>query len=236
MEWGFGEVAEILLNHEQIHFNAKDHDGNTPYRYARGRKESDNFHVKLLISHKDIDVNDQTLSGWRPLHQASICGWLSIAKDLLARGADPNATIPAGAGGAGAEESALHLAAYAGLPDLVKELIANGADPNYRNWLEETPLMSIAFDDKLSTAQTLITMGADVNVATFTDGDTALTLAAKKGQCKVVKLLLENGADFNHVTYKGKTALYLAKYFGRKSVVKELKFYAHPEKTKCSVM
>lgn len=61
-----------------------------------------------------------------------------------------------------------------------------------------------------TAAEYLIRKGANVNIIGGQDGNTALTWAAFKGSKSLVELLLQNGADINHVNYKKNSALILS--------------------------
>ena len=71
----------------------------------------------------------------------------------------------------------------------------------------ETPLMLAAIKGDVDLAQTLLFMGADVNV---NFGWTALHYAAASGQKNMIELLLKNGAEVNAVTERQVTPLYMA--------------------------
>lgn len=71
----------------------------------------------------------------------------------------------------------------------------------------ETPLMLAAIKGDVDLAQTLLFMGADVNV---NFGWTALHYAAVSGQKPMIDLLIKNGAEVNAVTERQVTPLYMA--------------------------
>ncbi len=90
-------------------------------------------------------------------------------------------------------------AAKAGRIDIVKELLEKGVNPNGNIPSSYTPLHAAAERGDLAMCTLLLSYGAKVDYQEY-DGnwgstDTALALAAKKTHYKVVKLLLENGAN-----------------------------------------
>lgn len=81
-----------------------------------------------------------------------------------------------------------------------------------------TPLMHAVCDDSVDLVLTLLNDGADVN-AKRNDGFTALALAAFFGRTRIVKLLLERGADVRVVTRFGTSPEMWAKARGFREIV-----------------
>jgi ankyrin repeat protein len=69
------------------------------------------------------------------------------------------------------------------------------------------------------TVALLLARGATVNLRDTEERFTALMFAASEGQDKVVRLLLEHGADPSLVDADGDTALTFAKQNGHRAVV-----------------
>src|SRR6185503_3447093 len=76
---------------------------------------------------------------------------------------------------------------------MVALLIEKGARVNQQNVRSNTALMHAAFEDHLEIAKFLLAKGAEVNARAH-DG-TALMNAVQRGNPKMVKLLLDHGAD-----------------------------------------
>lgn len=77
------------------------------------------------------------------------------------------------------------------------------------------PLLEAAADGDFRVVQRLIELGADVNAAgdTWSSGNahmTALEAAAQFGHADICQLLLKKGADPNHRSFSGRTALHFA--------------------------
>ena len=124
-------------------------------------------------------------------------------KDLLKKGADPNAqTIDGG--------RPLLIAAKLKNSDLIRLLIENGADVNGRDKNGMTPLMAAASMGQAKNVEVLIGAGADLN-AMDNNRITALMWASLKGFPEVVKILLARGADVHAKTKEGLTAWVLSK-------------------------
>lgn len=137
-------------------------------------------------------------------------------KAALAKGADANASNPAGI-------SALMLAASNGNLDIFNTLLDAGADVNLESGEGETALMYAAANGHLEIAQILIEQGANVNVQDAGDfGGTALIRAVAGGHIGIVRLLLANGADVSIQTLYGDTAWTLAQEYGYLEIIELL--------------
>lgn len=108
--------------------------------------------------------------------------------------------------------NAVGLAARTGMDDLLKELIRRGGSVNFN----DGTLTPIHMARKASTAEILISAGADVNQPWRKDaidldlpkGTTALHAASKFGQSDLLKVLLDAGADANVRDADGMTPLH----------------------------
>jgi hypothetical protein len=123
---------------------------------------------------------------------------LGRIKDLLEKGADPNAQTSCGT-------RPLLIAAKKGNTEIIRILIESGAQVDGRDKSGLTPLMSAASVGKAGNVETLIAAAADLN-AKDNKGITALMWATVKGFADVVEILLSNGADVKAKTTEGLTA------------------------------
>ena len=119
-------------------------------------------------------------------------------KDLLGKGADPNAQTSCGT-------RPLLVAAKKENTEIVKILVENGAKVDDKDKNGLTPLMSAASVGKAKNVEVLIAAAADLN-AKDNKGITALMWATVKGFADIVEILLRNGADVNAKTAEGLTA------------------------------
>ena len=142
--------------------------------------------------------------GFTPLLFAARSGDLASARLLLAAGADPNDTAPAGT-------SALVVAAHSGHGALAAALLAAGADANAAG-AGYAPLHAAVLRGDAELAQALLAHGADPNLRLVRGtryarqgklfsldmawvGATPFFLAAKFGEGGIMRRLAESGAD-----------------------------------------
>jgi ankyrin repeat protein len=201
-----------------IDVNSKDEIGQTALMHAcmQGYKDISEF---LLSRGADVNAKDD-VSG-TALMYASSQGNESMVNLLLERKADVNAKDVR-------NNTALIKAAVRGYTKNARLLIKYGADVNWHGAFSMTPLMWATGMEQIETVLFLLNHGADVN-ATAKDGVTALMLAAGPvyleekqsygsfmnisidgGHDKIVRLLLDHGAEVNAKDIHGNTALFYA--------------------------
>jgi len=142
-----------------------------------------------------------------PLFQAIGSGDLRKMKQLLKDGAEINSTLPDGT-------TPLMTAAENGHNEIVLELIKLGVDVNQRKQDTFSAFLIACFLGHDDVVKTLAKHGADVNAAYEigssqgkSGNQTALTVAAARGNCPMCALLLKLGADLNVVSDSGYTPL-----------------------------
>ncbi len=212
--------------------------------------ENGHFNLAVELLEAGADPNDQR-SGFTPLH---LMTWvrkpqrgeddgdpaplgsgnlssMQFIKELVKRGADVNARLKTGKGGAGLFNkigvSPFMMAASTADVAYMRWLIQFGADPSLANVDGCTPLMAacgigvgsaaaneVAGEEPevLEAVELLLKLGADVN-AVDANGETAMHGAALKNLPKVVQFLAEHGAKievWNRKNKYGWTPLLLA--------------------------
>ena len=157
--------------------------------------------------------------GYTPLLFAARSGDLASARMLLAAGADPNDTAPAGT-------SALVVATHSGHGALAEALLEAGADAN-ASGAGYTPLHAAVLRGDESLVRALLAHGADPDVPlergtryarqgklfsldTAWTGATPFFLAAKFGEGGIMRRLAEAGANPHAVLHGGVTPLMAA--------------------------
>lgn len=131
---------------------------------------------------------------------------VSLVKELLAKGVDPNAVAPSG-------EPVLVIAARAGYAGTVDALLAAKANVNARSKVGDTAIMAAALSGHVDLVKKLRVRGAEIDGA----GWTPLIYAATGGQDAVVSYLLAEGANVNAVSPNGTSALMMAVREGKGS-------------------
>lgn len=149
---------------------------------------------------------DKDPTGMDALFAACLTGQESVARLLLERGADPNATSLE-------HHTPLAAAAGKGNTGVVALLLTKGARIDTPGTAGLTPLMLAASNTKEATAKLLIEKGAAVD-ATDPAGLTALMQAATYNQTGIIKALLAAHADVNKLNKEGRTALMHATFRG----------------------
>ena len=91
--------------------------------------------------------------------------------------------------------TALHLAAKGGFPLVVVLLNSKGARVNKANKKGETALLLAVMGNHVDTVEALLSLKASVAVGVKSSGDTAPHIAARNGNLRIVKLLVDKKAD-----------------------------------------
>jgi hypothetical protein len=164
---------------------------------------------KIIVTHVELWTS--------PLGKAVAKQDARAIEELLAGGADPNATNIVG-------RPVLVEAAKCGYHEIIRGLLQKGANPNVRDELGYTALHTAIVAGHIETVKALVAGGADVNAAIA--GHWAITplMLAAATDAEIVKILLEKGADVNARTEeRGDTALFFARMRNREDIVRLLK-------------
>ncbi|XP_063048102.1 fibronectin type 3 and ankyrin repeat domains protein 1-like [Engraulis encrasicolus] len=209
---------------------------------------NDEVELKRILQAGSVDVNGCDKLGFTPLMVAAQKGYTRLVRMLVAHGANVHIKNSSGkdslmlacyaghvevvrclcvlVGGWGVRDgggcSALHYAADGGNVPLIKYIIQQGAQVDVCDSSMWTPLMRVcAVSGNAAVASLLISAGADVN-ARDKDGKTPLMVAVLNNHVELVKLLLENGADYHVKNEFGCGAAEMARAFGRENILQLL--------------
>ncbi|KAD5961569.1 hypothetical protein E3N88_13042 [Mikania micrantha] len=226
------DLVQLLLEFEPD-IEARNRSGLTPLEAASASGEG--LIVELLLSHRASTDRSES-STWGPIHLAAHKGHMDVIRLLLLKGVNVNMLTKEG-------NTALHLAVEEKRRDCCRLLLASGARPDIRNSHDyDTPLHIAAALGDDHTIKLLLQKGAYKEIRNRS-GKTAydiaveqghtrlfdslglgdkLCMAARKGEVRTIRRILENGAAINGLDQHRWTALHRASFMGRAEVVRFL--------------
>lgn len=168
--------------------------------------------VQLLIDHGS-DINQENGSGKNSLMLACFAGHLDVVEYLRNQGASWRNRDKVGC-------TAMHWAVDGGNLKLIEWMIGDECEVDVKDSISQwTPLMRVsAVTGNTEVAQHLIAAGADVNVKDR-DGKTPLMVATLNNHERLVRLLIEKGADCSITNEYGIGISEMAKAFNRQNMV-----------------
>ncbi|KAF8366758.1 trp-4, partial [Pristionchus pacificus] len=202
---GHLQLTHLLLQNKAF-VNSKSKTGEAPLHLA-----AMNGHVKVvncLVQDHAASLEAITLDNQTALHFAAKFGQLAVSQTLLALGANPNARDDKG-------QTPLHLAAENDFPDVVKVFLKmkqnNKAVLTAIDHNGFTCAHIAAMKGSLAVVRALMIIDKPMVIEAKTKSMEATTLhmAAAGGHEKIVKILLENGANSTDENAHGMTALHL---------------------------
>jgi ankyrin repeat protein len=191
------DLVKKIIDEKKVDINDTDEDGETPLLIA---SRKGHLQVCKLLINNGSNVNDVNEQGETPLHLA--LRHLPVCKLLIRNGADINhKNID--------EETPLLIASYLGNLLACKLFIRNNADVNSVDKYKQTSLHWASIKGHLSICELLISNGADVNYEDEYGG-IPLHKASENNHVKVCKLLIRSGSNINHNDNDDKTPIDLA--------------------------
>ena len=209
------EVVRLLLSKgAPVNVSDKDLKGNTVLIEAAGGSSVEIVEMLLAAGAELKVTNDDGETALMKAveldHRYQPVVRLPIIQLLLAKGSDVNAKDKTG------RTALLHsvvqyMSEAGGIishPEVVKSLLDHGADVGATDSRGNTSLIVTVggWKTPIEIARLLLAKGIAVN-AQNEEGETALMVAAEKGQTELVNLLLDNGADLNLMDKQGATVL-----------------------------
>jgi len=161
----------------------------------------------ILDDVPDLDLDYHDDNGHTPLLLAILGHHAAAAQFLLSKSAD----VETKGRWPGPEDGPLAVAAGLGYLELMDVLLSSGANAGAENGPDRrTPLMVAAAAGQINAVELLLGVGVFVDTVRG-DGTTAACWAARFGHGDILQLLLDNGADVNHVdTLDGSSLLHFA--------------------------
>ncbi|XP_066542576.1 ankyrin repeat domain-containing protein 50 isoform X2 [Hoplias malabaricus] len=208
--------------------------------------------VRLLLDRKS-PIDRRGYDGHSALSAAALQGHTELVELLLRRGADTDvrdaegrpllyllilegrlniATLLIEKGGVPLESrdtegrTALHVASWQGDLGGIGLLLKHGADPNTVDSEGRPPLHSVAWRGHTAAGKLLLrAREINVDLACKKQGATALSVASQEGHAEIVAMLLEKGADPDHVDHYGRSPVKVAGKRGLFNIVRLLESY-----------
>lgn len=181
-------IVELLIE-AKANVHTTDTRGRTPLYIATQNDNSDTDTVMALIK-AGADINTTDICGRTHLFMAAQNGNINMVNTLI----DLNANVDQATTSEGV--TPLCTAAIKGKLSVVEALIKRGkADINKTTKADKfTPLYMAVKYNNTNIFNTLIDLGADVNIADI-NGATPLSIAIKNGNTYMFRTLIEAGAD-----------------------------------------
>ncbi|CAN5369981.1 hypothetical protein BH11ARM2_BH11ARM2_38060 [soil metagenome] len=174
----------------------RDHIGRTALAIAAGAGQ---VHIVRWLLEMGLPIDDRDESDETALIEACEAGSTEIVAILLETGADVEAT----------DDVRTKPIDVARNIDIVRQLVDRGADIDYVNGQGYSLLINAAGEGDETMVRGLLELGA--NLETTSTGETALHAAVWGDERRIVRILLEAGADPNAQDVDGRTPLHGAR-------------------------
>ena len=214
-----------MLHKRRTNVNTFDKHGYSPLHWSA---LEGNIEIMKILLDNGADLELQTGKGSSPLavsvwrfilNGKRVAKGLPVEREatldamlfLLERGANINAVSGNAVNGVGS--TLLHTAAWHGEIELMRALLDKGADIESEDNNALTPLVYAICSTPSSdeAVNLLLERGAKVNICDIADGRTPLHYAALGGETKIMRVLLDAGADGTVRDDNGKMASHYTK-------------------------
>eukprot|EP01006_Ploeotia_vitrea_P034037 TRINITY_DN65692_c0_g4_i1.p2 TRINITY_DN65692_c0_g4~~TRINITY_DN65692_c0_g4_i1.p2 ORF type:complete len:406 (-),score=69.51 TRINITY_DN65692_c0_g4_i1:1660-2877(-) len=176
-----------FLENENNFYKCVDMNGDTVLHKA---VQKDTQCLSYCLDNLGVDVNRANDLGKTPLHLAVKNNYVDAVQVLLDKGVDCEVHNSVGS-------TPLHTAAACGSVECLQLLLTKShMDVNTKDGNGNTVLHKCAYDGNIRVAETVIKLGAQVNVGN-TEGLTPVHIAVKVNKVPFVKFLIGHGADIS---------------------------------------
>ncbi|KAM4608235.1 uncharacterized protein ankrd50l isoform 2-T2 [Polymixia lowei] len=213
---GHCSTARLLLDRRSP-IDHRAYDGHSALSAAllEGHAE-----VAELLMRRGTDTDVRDAEGRPLLYLLVLEGHLDMAALLVEKGGVPLESRDSEG------RTALHVASWQGNVEAVGLLLRYGADPNAQDAEGRPPLHSVAWRGHVEVGQLLLeAKGINVDLACRQQGATALSIAAQEEHANIVAMLLERGANPDHMDKYGRSPVKVAGKRGHFNIVRLLESY-----------
>ncbi|KAM8967607.1 uncharacterized protein RCH25_026220 [Pelodytes ibericus] len=221
-ERGHTGLVEILAEKFRSNVFARTKDGSTLIHIA---SQCGHLDTALAFLKKGVLLHMPNKSGAVCLHAAASRGHAAVVKALLQKGANVDARTKD-------NYTALHIAAENCKPQVVHTLLGFGARVQVKGGqAQETPLhISARIMGGEKVAEVLLKSGAEVN-AEQENGETAMHIASRHGNLKMLTALIEDGGEVTWLSKAGESPLHTAARHCHLPIVQVILNYLANEKS-----
>ncbi|XP_077435531.1 uncharacterized protein ankrd50l [Vanacampus margaritifer] len=175
--------------------------------------------VAELLMRRGADTDVRDAEGRPLLYLLVLEGQLHMSTLLIEKGGPPLESRDS------ESRTALHVASWQGIVDVVDLLLKHRANPNAQDAEGRPPLHSVAWTGHTDVGRRLLS-ASTINIdLTCHQGATALSIAAQQGHADVVAILLQGGANPDHVDKYGRTPMKVAGKHGHTKVIRLLESF-----------
>ncbi|XP_028249398.1 ankyrin repeat domain-containing protein 50 [Parambassis ranga] len=212
---GHGSTVKLLLDRRSP-IDHRAYDGHSALSAALLEGHTD---VAELLMKRGADTDVRDAEGRPLLYLLVLEGRLDMASLLIEKGGVPLESKDSEG------RTALHVASWQGCVEIVNLLLTHGANPNAQDAEGRPPMHSVAWTGHAKVGHRLLeASGVNIHLACH-QGATALSIAAQEGHANIVSMLLERGANPDHMDKYGRSPVKVAAKHGHFNIVRLLESY-----------
>lgn len=212
---GHWSTVKLLLDRRSP-IDHRAYDGHSALSAAFLESHAD---VAELLMKRGADTDVRDSEGRPLLYLLVLDGRLDMAVLLIEKGGVPLESRDSEG------RTALHVASWQGNVEIVDLLLKHGASPNAQDAEGRPPMHSVAWTGNSKVGHRLLeATSVNIDLACH-QGATALSIAAQEGHANIVKMLLEKGANPNHIDKYGRSLVKVAGKHGHFNIVRILETY-----------